>query len=263
MSTKPKILFIIPAHESNDCLYDTIENVKKFNHDVDCYFVLSIAQSFRDFDAPRFLNIPGVFVGRNLDQRGGKRYESQLESYIKSYTLAKKHVNDFEYVKFHHTSELFVKTGFYDYIKNYDFAYKDSSFEEPLPTRYHPIVSLGTFKEVIDDYEKYESYRYQLVEAAYYSRFVFDFIEDIVYNRLKTDLTSLNNYFNYTAIEEIVIPTLAIECAKKFNLKQGDNVLLFAVDIANYELNSNQFTLKHVPRQYDHTLRKKMREGTL
>ena len=28
---KVKVLFIIPAHEGNDCLEDTINNIKKFN----------------------------------------------------------------------------------------------------------------------------------------------------------------------------------------------------------------------------------------
>jgi hypothetical protein len=256
---KPRLLFIIPVHENNDCLMDTINNVTKFNADSDCYFVLNIAGSFVDFDAPRFLDLANVFVGRNLDQRRGYRYESQLESYIKAYTLAKQHIKDFDYVKFHHTSELFIKHGFYNYIKHYDFAYKDKNLEEPLPQRYYKIIELGTFKDVIDNYHIPDSYRYQLVEAAFYSKFVFDFIEDYVYNKLHTDVGSLNKIFDYTPIEEIVIPTLSIECAKKHSLRQGNNVLQYAIDIFNVKLEPWQFSIKHVPRDYNHPLRQEMR----
>lgn len=259
MDTKVKLLFIVPVHESNDCLQDTIDNVRKYNSDCDCYFVISVARSFKDFDQARFSSQAGVIVGQGLDNRAGNRYESQLESYIRAYTLAKQSVSDFAYIKVHHTSELFVRPGMYDYMKNFDFAYKRLEQEEPLPGRYHPIIRLGTFRDILPDYQNPESYRYQLVEAAFYTKFVFDYVEHYVYNKLHTSVSELNTYFNYTAIEEIVIPTLALLCGVEHNLRIGDNVLNYVQNIDDYQLEPQHYTVKHVPRKYDHPLRVKMR----
>ena len=256
---KVNILFIIPAHESNECLLDTINNVIQYNPDVKCHFVIHITQSFKDFDDTLFKDMENVYITKHLDNRRGIKYESQLESIIKSYSYAKTKVSNFEYVKIFHTSELFVKYGFYDYIKNYDFSYKGPEGEEPLPQRYHPIIELAAFRHVLKDYQNPDSYRYQMVESGFYSKFVFDVIESTIYNDLTVSVDKLNNYFNYTPIEEIVIPTLSISAKNYFNLKQGKNVLNFPIDTNNFTMLPHQFTVKSVPRDINHPLRVKVR----
>lgn len=256
------ILFIVPAHEGNECLLDTVNNVIKYNPDVRCYFVVHITQSFKAFNEALFLDNKNVLVVKHLDNRVGNKYESQLESLIKSYTAAKNHFDTFDYVKIFHTSELFVRYGFYDYIKNYDLSYKEPEYEEPLPQRYHPIMEMGAMRHILQHYQDTNSYRYQMVEAGFYSKFVFDDIEDCVYNSLSVPLTQLNNYFNYTPIEEIVIPTLSIGIKNTYNLKQGKNVLKFPINPDEaFTLDDNHFTVKSVPRDINHPLRVSVRNG--
>jgi hypothetical protein len=257
-----KVLFIIPAHESNECLVDTVGNILKYNPDVECYFVIHVTQSFKDFDDTLFVNNKNVVVAKYLDNRTGNKYESQLESLIKSYTYAKSKFNDFDYVKIFHTSELFVRYGFYDYIKNFDYGYKEPHQEEPLPQRYHPIIEMEYFKDTLQDYQNPNSYRYQMVESGFYSKFIFDYIEKCVYNNLKVNLSKLNSFFNYTPIEEIVIPTLSVFCANVYGFKQGKNVLKFPIDPnVLFQLEDNHFTVKSVPRDINHPLRVSVRNG--
>ena len=78
-----------------------------------------------------------------------------------------------------------------------------------------------------------------------------------MYNSFK-----LNNYFNYTPIEEIVIPTLSISTKNFFNLKQGKNVLNFPIDTNDFTMLPHQFTVKSVPRDINHPLRVKVRGVT-
>jgi hypothetical protein len=257
-----KILFIIPAHESNECLVDTVNNILKYNPDVECYFVIHITRSFADFNDTLFVNNRNVVVAKYLDDRSGNKYESQLESLIKSYTYAKTKFSDFDYVKIFHTSELFVRYGFYDYIKNYDLSYKEPEHEEPLPQRYHPIMEMGAMRHILQHYQDPNSYRYQMVEAGFYSKFVFDDIEDCVYNSLSVPVDKLNSFFNYTPIEEIVIPTLSIATKNFYKLKQGKNVLKFPINPDEaFTLEDNHFTVKSVPRNIDHPLRVSIRNG--
>ena len=51
---KVKLLFIVTAHENNDCVEDTINNIKKFNTDVEPLIAIHTSEKFRDFDEERF-----------------------------------------------------------------------------------------------------------------------------------------------------------------------------------------------------------------
>ena len=57
MDEKVKLLFIVTAHENNDCVEDTINNIKKFNTDVEPLIAIHTSEKFRDFDEERFSNI--------------------------------------------------------------------------------------------------------------------------------------------------------------------------------------------------------------
>lgn len=249
-----KLLFAIPAHESNDCLIDTINNIEKFNPNIICYFVLYISPLFVDFN-PDLFKRDNIVISTNLRKHFGYKYESQLESLIRAYTIAKNVFLDFEYVTIFHTSQLFVKYGYYNYIKQYDFSYKEKQFDEPLPERYHPILHFKLFENLIEDYNNLDEYCYQMVECGFYKKEIFDYIESCCYN-FNIDLTSINNFFNYTPVEEVIIPTLANIYGKLNKSNIGKNTLKFPISLNDsYTLDDTEFSIKSVPREINHPIR--------
>jgi hypothetical protein len=256
--TKPIVLFLIPAHENNACLVDTINNIQKFNSNITCYFILYISPFFKDFDDTLFAS-ENIVITYNLRTHYGNKYESQLESLIKSYTIGKQKFKTFDYITIFHTSQLFVKYGYYDYIKNYDFSYKESKYEEPLPERYYPLLNFNLFEYLMEDHTNADKYSYQMVESGFYKKEIFDFIEFSCYNFCK-DLSSINDFFNYTPIEEIIIPTLANIYGKLNNSAIGKNTLKFPIDLNfDYILDDTEFSIKSIPRDINHPIRQYVR----
>lgn len=253
MEKKVKVLFIIPAHESNDCLEDTINNVKKFNQDIESLFAIHVNVGFKDFDEKRFTQKNVVFM-HCKDKMQGVKYESQLSPLLRTYKLAKHAFgDDIKYVKIFHTSELFVRHGFYDYIKDYDTSFDPRTDE--LPQRYWPIFEMRLFQNVLGENFQNKIY-YQGVELGFFSKEIFDIIEDVSYNKLTVPCEELNKLFSYTPIEEIVIPTIAMNFAKRI----GRNVNLMKPDMGYVNLDGSLFTIKSIPRDINHPVRVKVRE---
>ena len=197
MDEKVKLLFIVTAHESNDCVEDTIHNIKKFNTDVIPLIAIHASEKFRDFDEVRFSNIENVTFVRNQAKTFDSRWESLLLPILKTYQFAKRRFGEkFDYVKIFHTSELFVRHGFYDYIKQYDTSF-DSRTDE-LPQRYWPIFEMGVFKQT-------EPIFYQGVELGFFNKEIMDKIEDACFSEFPVSCEEINNFFNYTPIEEVVM----------------------------------------------------------
>mgnify|MGYP003340540144 CR=1 FL=1 len=247
MDEKVKVLFIIPAHESNDCLEDTIQNIIKFNTDIEPLFAIHVNVGFHDFDGQRFSKRNTIFMHCE-DKMAGIKYESQLSPLLRTYKRAKYAFgNDFKYVKIFHTSELFVRHGFYDYIKDYDTSFDPRTDE--LPHRYWPIFDLGVFDHDDDVY-------YQGVELGFFSKEIMDHIETFCYEKSPISCERLNELFNYTPIEEVIMPTIAMRHAKRV----GRNVNVMKPDIENINLEGTLFTIKSIPRNVNHPVRIKVRE---
>ena len=182
------------------------------------------------------------------DDMQGVKYESQLSPLLRTYKMAKYAFgHEFKYVKIFHTSELFVKHGFYDYIKDYDTAFDPRTDE--LPQRYWPIFELGIFNRT-------DTIHYQGVELGFFSKEIMDKIENFCYDEMVMPCEQLNTFFNYTPIEEVVMPTIAMRYAKNI----GRNVNVMKDDIENINLEGSLFTLKSIPRDINHPVRVKVRE---
>lgn len=248
MDEKVKLLFIVTAHENNDCVEDTINNIKKFNTDVEPLIAIHTSEKFRDFDEERFSNIHNVTFIRNQAKTFNSRWESLLLPILRTYQYAKRRFgDDFEYVKVFHTSELFVRHGFYDYIKNYDTSFDPRT--DALPERYYPIFQMGLFKTT-------DFIFYQGVELGFFNKEIMEHIERICFNEFPVSCEEINNFFHYTPVEEVIMPTIAMRYAKNI----GRNVNVMKDDIENINLEGSLFTLKSIPRDINHPVRVKVRE---
>jgi hypothetical protein len=118
-----KILFLIPVHEKNEIVDDVIRNIQKYNPNDECYFCLIVDNAFKQFDFNYFSSVKNVIITEKENRDYGieklQKYITQIKPIICAYEFVKDKI-DFEYVVIFHTSQLFVRTGFSNYIKNYE-----------------------------------------------------------------------------------------------------------------------------------------------
>lgn len=254
MGEKVRILFIVPTHENNECLLDTVQNIKNYNPDVHCLIAIQVNRHFKDFSDGMFSILEDVLIQKDDSNTSGYKYESQFEPLIKTYAKAKRHFQNFEYVVIFHTSQLFVREGFYNYIKDYDTSFDERS--DQLPNRYHAIFDMKLFENLMEDYRNLANYFYQGIELAFYKKEVFDFIESES-KKFPLSVSQINNYFTHTPIEEVIIPTLAVMKSNKI----GRNVIKWLNDpMEDYKLEDSHFSIKSIPRDINHPVRMKFRK---
>jgi hypothetical protein len=254
-----KFLFIVPAHENNDCLADTVENIIAYNPDVEPYIVVYLAPSFQDFDTARFKKYKNLIVLKGLRRHFGHKYESQFESIIRCYRIAKlRFGTGFDYVQAHHTSQLFAQLGYGAYAKDFDYC-RDQN-QDRLPNHYHALLQNNLLAKFFDS-TLAENYDYQMIETTFYSGRLFDLIDDAV-ETFPFTLGQITDIFHHTPVEEVLIPTLA----RYFSEKNGFNIstdltLNWMADqlVEDFTMKDHQFTIKSVPRDIDHPVRVKLR----
>jgi len=104
-------------------------------------------------------------------------------------------------------------------------------------------------------FSKAETTYYQGVELGFFSKEIFEHIvEDC--NKFPVNIEDVNNFFNYTPVEEVIMPTIAMKYAKRI----GRNVNVMKMDIEDINLTGTCFTLKSVPRDINHPVRVRVRE---
>lgn len=256
-----KILFYIPCHENNDCVYDTIQNIKKFTPNVEHCFCIHVNPVFHDFDYNRFSNIENVIITR-FQTICYEKFESQLENIIKSYTKSKEVFGEFDYFCIFHTSQLFFKYGFEEYIKDYDFCGMSNypiqdRFGYWIPNVLERLVQSGMFNRLFDNPLAPQNYVSMQAERLVYSKEVFDFIEKYCYT-MTVPLESIAPKY-VMCTEELILPTLSYYYCRKNNKKIGEWYVKTDNTI-DAGMEDYFYAVKHVPRDMNHPLRVRIRQ---
>jgi len=199
------ILFSIPVHESNQTVINTIENARKYNPD--CIFVLHVSKSFADFNIG---NIDGVLI--NPIQFDTKHAHSQVSTHITNFIHACNCKINFTHFCILHTSEMYIKNGLNEYIKNLDYSLwftPETQFYEwnwpPLYNAYNSRV----FKNLFDG-QNYNNYLGNLIEGSFFSKELF--LEITNWTIKNYDI--INGMNVSYSLEEVYFPTLSYHLGK-------------------------------------------------
>ena len=217
MTDKLRLLFIVPCHENNECLLDTISNIKKFNSNDEVFICIKINTTFEDFNPELFL-LENVVTFSDKFGNHAKKHGSQFMAIINSYKFAKSQFGEFDYVTIFHTSQLFIKHGYSTYIRDFDTSIKK---ENRFPFNYNLIRRPG--EDLKDTFERIENIgrqvpldwnlNFNLMSAEDIRQKLFDYyngkfhyaytpiIEMQVFKNIFDDITNLNNYY-YQGIED-------------------------------------------------------------
>lgn len=196
------ILFSVPVHERNEVVKDTILNARKFNPGA--LFVLHVSASFTDFD-PNLANELNVLVNPiRFPTVHGKT--SHVPIHLTNYKHALDQGYVFDRVCVLHTSELFVKSGLYDHMKNYEYSIWFTEDTQPRVEIWPPYWVSYTnkiFKDLFDPTDK-RYYLGNVVEGHWWSKELFQ----TIYDWSEKTYGIMNMLWPYSA-EECFFATLA------------------------------------------------------
>lgn len=166
------ILFSCPVHENNEIVRDTLANARKYNPG--CIFVLHVSNEFKNFDfsigdEPDVLINPVHF--HTIHSR-----TSHVPIHLTNYECAIDEKVEFDYVCVLHTSEMFIKYGMEDYIKNYEYSLWFNQDNQPRVNIWPPYtISFQNkiFKDLFDSNDPH-NYLGNLIEGHWFSRDLFE-----------------------------------------------------------------------------------------
>jgi hypothetical protein len=166
------ILFSVPVHENNDVVRDTLNNARKYNPG--CIFVLHVSLGFHDFDFS-IGEYSDVLINpirfRTVHSR-----TSHVPLHFTNYIHAVNKQVNFNQVCILHTSEMFIKYGTEEYIKQYPYALWFGPNEQPRVDTWPPYIisfSHKIFKGLFDGNDPH-NYVGNLIEGHWWNRELFE-----------------------------------------------------------------------------------------
>ena len=205
------ILFSAPVHESNPVVINTLNNVRKYNPG--CIFVLHVSTGFKDFDFS-VGNAQDVLINpiRFHTIHSGT---SHVPLYFTNYKHAVDCGAKFDYICPLHTSEMFIKFGLEDYIKNYEYSLWFNENTQPIEMAWTPLrisYQHKIFKDLFNS-NNIHNYLGNLIEGNWWKRELFEKMfqwtkqrynimdmawgypcEEVYFNTLSHHLSDTKNY---------------------------------------------------------------------
>ena len=148
---KYKNLILLNCHNAKDCLIDLIENIFKFNEDV----CIVINNGIPDDNLDDIKNEHIHVIPRNNSYDYSSHFFSRIPLHIDCWDYVVSNNIESEYVTIPSTNQLFIKSGFYDFMKNYQASYFGRIFHthyvNELYYKFPEDLVNNYFKKYFDD----------------------------------------------------------------------------------------------------------------
>ena len=138
-----KVVFSILVHEKLEVVLNQISNFVRFNPD--CLIVLHLSQSFRvelGDQISKITELDHVLVNSE-SMNTGYADNSQFYAHFSNLLYLEKHDIRFDYVCFHASNDMFVRSGLRDHIRNFETGF---GFFEARKTWYHGRQALKDYR---------------------------------------------------------------------------------------------------------------------
>ena len=249
---KFKLIILINCHENKESIKDGIDNIFKFNPET-CVILNDGTKENLDE-----LKRENVFVVKR--KVGYDRFDTMVPLHIELKDCMVENELTSEYVLMQATNQLFVKKGFYDYIKKYKGSYYGRKIDERC------IVNLKhnhIFKKYYDELTR-ENFKYQSNhDGMFFTYHDFMSMMDYFENFRGQKLHFHAEEFLYVAylLKNIGMENL-VEF-DKYNYWQPDwgrNLSSMSVDEVEKAKNDGKFLVKRISRDMNDPARKHIRE---
>lgn len=140
---------LLTCHENRECVSDVINNILKFNDDVCILINNGSADSLKDFNGENV---------RIIDRQVKfERFDTMIPLHLELHHYMVTHDIQSDYVLLMASNQLFVRHGFYDFIKSYDGSYYNRKIDTRCIRR---LLKYGVFIDYFNELRKW-NFKYQ------------------------------------------------------------------------------------------------------
>lgn len=264
------ILFSMPVHESNPAVWDTISNARRYNPGA--LFSIHVSAGFSDFD-DSIGKEPDIVINPIRFNTIHAR-TSHVPIHLTNFKHALDRGMSFDRVCVLHTSEMFVKPGLYEHIRNYVYSLWFTEVDQPRTSVWPPFwVSYRhrIFGNLFDGNDM-RNYLGNLLEGHWWSRDLFQAMYD-----WSDKAYGISNMLWPYAAEECYFPTLSRHLAKNQtfthpyccfhhtshyidNFKDVDDIRANKTDIVFWQPNNFVYNKKPFPGRHLYSIKRISRD---
>lgn len=211
-----KVVISIPVHEKPEVILNQIKNIKRFNEEAEIVIHISAA-FYEKYSDEKLINNKKIHINpKHLETSWGNIIFAHLSNFEYMKSMGK-----FDYFVMHSSNDMYIKSGFLDYIYKFDCGFyvhplvSDKSFW--WPTEY--ALKDKQLKSILKELNADMAISSQ-VEGSFYRCELMDEIDTLI----KKTMEQYNDRLNYPR-EEVYFPTIAYY---KMNLKLKGNITTFS-----------------------------------
>ena len=203
-----KAIISIPIHERPDVVLDQIRNINHYFPEAE--FVLHINKAFFEkYNTSTLEGIPGVYLNTTHLQT---EWGNLLPPHLTNIDYLEDNNIQYDYLVFHSSNDLYVRTGASDYIQKYDAGF----FLHYLPQKYTywwPCEKIyeDTDLDVCMSYMGQTRHVVSQIEGSFYKHKIVRQIMNCIHKALENGKFDMSSGGVSRAREEAFFPTLA-EC---------------------------------------------------
>jgi hypothetical protein len=245
------ICFNILVHESNECILNLIQNIKKYV--LSPLFILHVNPSF-SFNSNIFSDIENLYI--NSKRYDYKYYDTQIGIINSNYQyLIDNHIQ-FDYFVIIPSNSLCVKTGLENYISKFDAGFYHRKHDGTYGKLFKNEYTFPIFKKYPD--MQTEMKYISNVDGCFFKKDIYQKIYEMTKDTYDPNIRIPCHH------EEFLYPILLEYLETTKNIKLSDSICY--INLSNLSVNINEiestiknpehYFVKRVPRIINHPIRK-------
>ena len=220
------LIILICFHENEECLLDQIANIKKFNKQKVAIIISNAGESSLDV----LRDVDSVFVV-DRNPKTTEKFITLIPSHVQLWDYVTENNIKSKYVLLLSTNQLFINSGFFDFIQEYNAGYFDRPIRDNISywmTGLFPIFhqSIGEqyftkqsnhdgmffkfdlFDSMMSYFSRYrgiveQNHKEEFLYYAYINKYSDTFVDFSSYNYFCADISSNCLSFRKTSIEDV------------------------------------------------------------
>jgi hypothetical protein len=272
-----KIIFSLTAHESIECLYDLIDNIKYAFFYYDIYILIGLSTELNIlFDVNKYTFVKIVSVSNDNVWGNIKLFNKHIDNM--EYLIS--HKIDYDFFWFVASNELFIKIIPEDFIDKYSvkiFGNKQKIDDVSYEPYYQELIRTEHIWIWINSLKK-DTY---MLEYLYKNKFILcgcqheglllpSYLIFEIFNEYKTNKIYENSTYHNYVMEEIFIPTYLLNKYIIHNINPFCFRYIFDIPSNDYSFDNimnkllpYHVSIKPVERNYNNILRTTIRNNVL
>lgn len=243
---KYDLIILITFHECKECLLDLIENIKKFNKQKIAIFV----SDGTEYEIPEMESIHVIKRQQQIADRFGTLIPLHIE--LMNYIKQKNIVSD--YILLLSSNQMFVRSGFFEFIKNYDYGYYNKINTYNMPSIFNHRISKNYYTDLgLENFSHHSNH-----DGMFFKYEIFKQMIEYFRHFKDTCLPTHQEEFFYIAYLKKNIGFCNSTTFDEYCVIQLSAISV-TIDQINDAIETKKFIVKRIPRIFDDNVRSYIR----